>query len=51
MVNTDSVSVELLDKLEGFFCGPCFTSALGDFFSTNVPRLDFVPLDEEQPLK
>ncbi len=34
-----------------FFCSPKFTSAIGDFLSTNTSELEFKPIEEEQPLK
>lgn len=42
---------EMLQKIEEFFCSPKFTSAIGDFLSTNTSELEFKPIDEEQPLK
>mmetsp|Transcript_28815 Transcript_28815/g.81185 ORF Transcript_28815/g.81185 Transcript_28815/m.81185 type:complete len:165 (+) Transcript_28815:69-563(+) len=42
---------ELMTRLEEFFSGPEFTSAVGDFMSDNVPQLEFVDLTLEQPLK
>ncbi|GFR39877.1 hypothetical protein Agub_g379 [Astrephomene gubernaculifera] len=42
---------ELLEKLEDFFCSPKFTCAIGDFMSEQTPLVQFVPLDEEQPLQ
>ncbi|KAG2449073.1 hypothetical protein HYH02_005822 [Chlamydomonas schloesseri] len=44
-------SLEMLEKLEEFFCSPKFTCAIGDFMSENAEKLEFVPLDGEQPLQ
>lgn len=51
MADEDPNTFELLQKLEDFFGGPEFTTALGDFLKENVQHLEFPPLDQEQPLK
>lgn len=40
-----------MPTMQEFFCSPKFTSAIGDFLSTNTSELEFKPIDEEQPLK
>jgi len=42
---------ELLNKLEEFFSGPDFTSAIGEFMGNNVADLEFRDLSKEQPLR
>eukprot|EP00198_Chlamydomonas_reinhardtii_P000679 XP_001690014.1 predicted protein [Chlamydomonas reinhardtii] len=43
--------MEMLEKLEEFFCSPKFTCAIGEFMSENAEKLEFVPLDGEQHLQ
>jgi hypothetical protein len=43
--------VGTLPLVPQFFCSPSFTSAIGDFMAKHAEQLDFVPLDQEQPLR
>lgn len=45
---TDS---SVLERLEEFFASPDFTSAIGHFVAEHASDVEFVPPDEEQPLK
>ncbi len=47
----ESNTLEFLQKLEDFFSHPDFTDALREFFTAQVQLIEFLPLDEEQPLR
>lgn len=36
---------------QDFFCSPQFTTTLGDFLATNTSKLQFVPIEETQPME
>jgi hypothetical protein len=37
--------------MQDFFCSPGFTVSLGNFLATNTSKLQFVPIEETQPME
>lgn len=51
MASTRSATHEFMDALEDFFLSPEFTSAIGEFMQDKGSELEFIPLEETQPMK